>query len=221
MARPKGGYRLKNNERVIGVTTAIGRFKDSGALLWWAFAQGKLAEQGLIDSLYDKRDEAASAGTLAHEMVEAYIRGGGIPDMSEHSEEVLEQARRGYKNYRNWEKMNNIEVIEQEVSLVSERYGYGGTLDGVFSINGELALGDWKTAKGVYTDNLAQLASYKQLWEENNPDRPITGGYHLCRFSRENADFSHHYWENLDDAWEYFKLCLKMYRLDKKLKKRV
>ena len=70
MPHPKGGYKTKDGKRVPGVTTIIGRFKDSGALLWWAFAQGKSAERGEISSLYDKRDEAADNGTLAHELVE-------------------------------------------------------------------------------------------------------------------------------------------------------
>ena len=55
MARPKGGYRLKSGESVPGVTTIIGRFKDSGGLLWWAFEQGKAFERGEIHGLYEKR----------------------------------------------------------------------------------------------------------------------------------------------------------------------
>jgi hypothetical protein len=36
MARPKGGYRNAEGVRVPGVTTIIGRFKDSGGLINWA-----------------------------------------------------------------------------------------------------------------------------------------------------------------------------------------
>jgi len=75
MARPKSGYKNNAGKRVPGVTTIIGRFKDSGGLLWWAFEQGKSAERGEINSLYDKRDEAAASGTIAHELFELHIRG--------------------------------------------------------------------------------------------------------------------------------------------------
>ena len=34
--RPKAGYKNAAGEKVPGVTTVIGRFKDSGALLHWA-----------------------------------------------------------------------------------------------------------------------------------------------------------------------------------------
>ena len=74
MARPKGGYKV-DGKRVPGVTTIIGRFKDSGGLMWWAFGQGQAAERGEINSLYDKRDEAAEAGTIAHALVEMHIAG--------------------------------------------------------------------------------------------------------------------------------------------------
>ena len=75
MPHPRQGYRDKDGKRVPGVTTIIGRFKDSGGLLWWAFEQGKSAERGEINSLYDKRDEAGESGTIAHALVEMFIRG--------------------------------------------------------------------------------------------------------------------------------------------------
>jgi len=113
-----------------------------------------------------------------------------------------------------------MEIVEQETPLVSEKYQFGGTLDAIM-VNGELALGDWKTSNAVYPDHIIQLAAYWKLWEENNPDRPITGGFHLCRFAKEHADFAHHFWADLTDAWEQFKLFRVAYDIDKKLKKRV
>ena len=74
MPHPKGGYKI-DGKKVPGVTTIIGRFKDSGALLWWAYGQGQAAERGEINSLYDKRDEAAESGTIAHELVRRYLKG--------------------------------------------------------------------------------------------------------------------------------------------------
>lgn len=221
MARPKSGYRTKDNKKVPGVTTIIGRFKDSGALLWWAFSQGQASERGEINSLYDKRDEASDAGTLAHSMVEAYINFSEMPDLLEHSNEVADLAQQGFENYKEWSENNKMKILYQEVDLVSEVYKFGGALDAIGqNAKGELCLVDWKTSNGCYPDYLIQLAAYKQLWQENNPDQPITGGFHLCRFSKDNADFTHHYWSELDDAWEQFKLFLKAYEIDKRLKKR-
>jgi len=218
MPHPKGGYKLKSGVKVPGVTTIIGRFKDSGGLLWWAFEQGKSAERGEINSLYDKRDEAADNGTMAHELVERHINRQALPKR----EKITDQAWQGYENYLKWAQNNNMRVIEQEMNLVSEAYKFGGCPDAIgLDADDNLCLIDWKTSNGVYQDYIIQLAAYRQLWEENYPDRPITGGFHLCRFSKEHADFTHHYWSELNDALDQFKLFRQAYELDKILKKRV
>ena len=211
---------MKDGKRVPGVTTIIGRFKDSGALLWWAFEQGKAAERGEISSLYDKRDAAADAGTLAHSLVEAHINGEELPELPDN--EIGEKARQGFENFLRWQEDNKLVVVEQEVILVSEVYRYGGCPDALaINSRGETTLLDWKTSNGCYPDYLIQIAAYGNLWNENYPKQPINGGYHLCRFSKEEADFAHHFWANLDDAWEQFKLFRQAYEIDKKLKKRI
>jgi len=230
MARPKGGYRTADGKMVPGVTTIIGRFKDSGGLLWWAYEQGKSAQRGEISSLYDKRDEAADAGTIAHELIEMHLIGVSrkitcdiewVINKFRCSEAVAWQALQGYQNALNWLQTTNIEIIETEVSLVSDKYKFGGTLDAIAYHNKQLAIGDFKTSNAVYPDYLIQLAAYKHLWESSHPDDPITGGFHLLRFAKETADFAHHYYAELNDAWEQFLLFRKAYDIDKKLKKRV
>ena len=220
MPHPKGGYKNKDGKRIPGVTTIIGRFKDSGGLLYWACEQGKAIERGEISSLYDKRDAAADAGTLAHEMVEAYINGDSLPILPD--TEIGKQAKQGFENYIEWADNNRIKVIKQEMEMTSELYQFGGCPDAMGIDNqGRLCILDWKTSNGVYPDYLIQLAAYRQLWIENHPDEPITGGNHLLRFSKEHADFAHHYWNELDDAWEQFKLFRQAYYIDKLLKRRV
>lgn len=226
MAHPASGYRNAEGRRVPGVTTIIGRFKESGGLLHWAFKQGQAAERGEINSLYDKRDEAADSGTLAHSMVELWINKDveGLECLertSTHKPEVLKQAMVAFGAYQVWESITKVEIVEQEMPLVSEEYQYGGCPDAVGIVRGELCLIDWKTSNGVYTDYLIQLAAYKNLWEENNPERPITGGFHLCRFAKSHGDFAHHHYPELDAAWEQFKLFRQAYDIDKGLKKRV
>lgn len=217
---PRGGYKLKNGQKVPGVTTIIGRFKDSGRLLYWACEQGKAIEREEISALYDKRDEAADAGTLAHALVEAHINGQPLPTIPD--TEIGKKARQGFENYIRWAQDNKIQVIKQEEELVSEEFAFGGCPDAIgIDSRGNRALLDWKTSNGVYQDYIIQLAAYRHLWEANHPDQIITGGFHLCRFSKEHADFAHHFWSELDEAWEQFRLFRRAYDLDKLLKKRV
>jgi len=217
MPTPKAGYFLSDGSRVPGTTTIIGRYKDSAGLMHWAFKQGKAGK----DRLYEEAEKAADIGTLAHAMVECHIKGenphaalaSAMPDMRE-------KAESSFKAYLAWESMTKLRVIEQEMQLVSEKYRYGGTPDAIGLINNELCLLDWKTSNSVYGDYLVQLAAYRNLWEERNPDRPLTGGFHLLRFAKEYSDFAHHYYPNLDNAWRAFVLMRELYDIDRELKQR-
>lgn len=223
MPHPKGGYRLANGERCPGVTTVIGRFKEARGLMYWAWDQGR---NGF--DFREVRDSAAEAGTVAHSLVEYHITGKSDKEITELIEkdriapEILEKAKNAYDNYLNWERMTKLKVVETEMSLVSETYKYGGTYDGVavVDVGGERSLADWKTG-GIYTEALIQCAAYKNLWEEHNPDKPITGGVHIVSFSREAGDFTHRYFDDLSEAWRQFVLLREAYDIDKRLKKRL
>ena len=224
MATPSEGYKNAEGKRIPGTTTIIGRFKDSGGLLYWAFEQGKLAQQGKIQKLYDKAEEAAAIGTLAHEMVEKFINGEDhVVVIKDVETEAASKALNAFQMFRDWKEQTKIEIIShyQEIKLVSEKYQYGGTPDAIGKFNGKLILLDWKTSNSVYQDYLLQLAAYKLLWEENHPDEPIDGGFYLCRFSKDFPDFSVHYFEELEVATKQFILLRECYQNDSELKKRV
>jgi hypothetical protein len=212
---PKQGYYLADGSRVPGTTTIIQRFKESGALMQWAFRQG----QSGAPSLYAEAEKAAEIGTVAHAMVEASIK-GLEPVCTLSNPEMAEKVRSAFEAYQTWAKNFNVQIIAQEMQLVSEQYRYGGTPDAIGLVGNQLVLLDWKTSNGIYTDYLVQLAAYKHLWEENYPERPLTGGFHLLRFAKEHGDFGHHYFANLDNAWRQFVLFREAYEIDKELKKR-
>ena len=44
MPHPKAGYRDADGKRIPGVTTIIGRFKESGGLIRWAYGRGRDGE---------------------------------------------------------------------------------------------------------------------------------------------------------------------------------
>ena len=215
--RPQDGYRNSRGDTVPGVTTIIGRFKESGALLHWAFKQG----QSGAKSLYEKRDQAAEAGTLAHDMVFQRLHGDPVTVPDGTDPKIEEQARNSFDAYLFWESMTKLEIIDQEMPLVSERYQFGGTPDAIGKVNGKLSLVDWKTSNGVYQDYLLQLAAYDILLKECRPDLEITGGFHLCRFAKSFGDFAHHYWPDLTDAGRMFLMLRECYDIDHVLKKRV
>ena len=185
-------YKNEDGRRVPSVTTIISRFKDSGGLLYWANTAGL---NGL--TLEEARKPAATAGTLAHDMVEAHLNGKAA-ELSGYREDILEKAQAAFSVYLTWQRQTLLTVQHTEVPLVSETHQFGGRLDAIGKdVNDNLVLIDWKTSNSVYGDYLLQLAAYALLWEENYPDHPLEG-FHLCRFAKEEGDFSHHFFGNLD-----------------------
>jgi hypothetical protein len=212
------------------VTTILSRFKDSGALMKWAYSTGR--DHGRMEalgqdapvSLYEVSGKAADIGTAAHAMVEISIN-GGKPLMAGAylelvTEEDRERARNAFGMYRQWAEMSKLEILHQEMPLISEELRFAGTPDAIGRVGGELCLVDWKTSNGVYADYLLQLAAYKHLWEVNHPDELLVGGFHLCRFSKDHGDFAHHYYRELDNAWAMFKHLRAAYGYDNELKRR-
>lgn len=208
-------YRDENGRRIPSVTTILSRFKDSGGLLYWANQQGLEGK-----TLDEARVEVTTPGSLGHLMVEAHIHGRNfVPDGQ--PVKLVKKAEAAFNAYLAWERMTAITFRHTEVSLISAAHRYGGTLDAIGVIGNELVLLDWKCANAVYADYLYQLAAYKILWEENYPDHLLSGGFHLCRFAKEQGDFSHHYFPSLDHEAETFLAMRALYDRVKQAEKRV
>jgi hypothetical protein len=215
MARPAHGYKNAAGNRIPGTTTIIGRFKESGGLLQWAFRQG----QSGAPTLYAERDKAAEAGTIAHDMIEAFILGKPQPVVTA-APELLAKASNAFAQFIEWHEQSRIEIIATETVYVSERHQFGGTVDAIGrDTKGRIVLVDWKTSNAIYQDYLIQLAAYALLIEEIRPEW-TPSGFHLLRVSKESADFAHHFFGELEDAKRAFVLMRELYDIDYVLKKR-
>jgi hypothetical protein len=211
---PTSIYRTKDGKRVPGTTTIIGRFKESGGLIHWAW------ELGIDGKDYRQaRDAAADAGTIAHLMIERFLHDED-PYTVDGPNELVELAAKGLEAFMLWWESTKVEVEATEIALVSEEYRFGGTPDAIGCIGSALALLDWKTGNHVYAEHIIQLSCYRHLYEHNNPGKKLTR-FELLRFGKEYGDFHHHSWpiEVIDLAWESFKHMRQLYDLDKKIKK--
>lgn len=222
MGRPTNGYINAAGDQIPGVTTVCGML-DKPALVGWA---GKLCVAAGYEAgrngeapprwnqvCYGKRDKAAEAGTITHDLFEQHLR-GETPEQHKN-----EGAWRGYLNAVHWLESSGMKIEPFERPLVSERYQYGGTPDAL-AHGREVCLADWKTG-GIYPEHAIQMGAYRQLLRENGIDAP--GGVHLVRFSRDHGDFTHHYFapDALDLGWEVFLGLMEARRPLMKLKDRI
>jgi hypothetical protein len=238
MATPKDGYWI-DGVRVPGTTTIIGKFKESGGLIHWAWKipfDGLMEARSLLERSQDQDGPLFEAEEFlkkpisewdyktkrdkAHEMVDTFVRDKPF-DASSYPKETIDKAMPAFNAFLTWARQAKFQIAETEVPLVSRQFRFGGTRDAIL-IDGKRALGDWKTSNAVYPDNIIQLGAYGILDEENGGT--IEGGYHLLRFSKQEkpddpVHFTHHYWDQVDKGKQAFLLLRQLYDLMADLKR--
>ncbi len=161
-------YKTKDGEIVRSVTEVITKNLGWGKeeLMSWV---KKMSFSGIdYKEVFNK---AGNIGTITHELVNCYLRHKPIPMFVDYKKEDIEKAKGNFLLYLDWEKKHKINLIGNEIPLVSERYRYGGTLDKIAIVDSELAIVDFKTSNTIWPEMLIQLSAYGNLWEENNNEK--------------------------------------------------
>jgi hypothetical protein len=228
MGRPSEGYYTKAGERVPSVTEVLGHFKNPAPLVGWAYKKGVQAGIEIANkrpaprTAYAEAEQAASAGQIAHDMLECYVK--NVPYVYEGKRPepgVMEKAIQGFESGKRWFNGSALKVLDTEKTLVSERYKFGGTRDALMEDPAQRKhLSDYKTSNAIYVDYLIQVAAYGILAEECE-GIVIDGGYDILRFSKEESDFCHKWFCDLSDAREAFIRMCELYPLIVKLEERV
>lgn len=215
MARPKGGYRNSAGLQIPGTTDITNRFMSAEGLKWWAFKRGKEGHAKLHD------DSVLDIGTAVHTMAELDMRGDTDASIRFYLEATLRdpedrgRAQTAFAAFRAWRSEFAVTAYKQEISLVSEKLQYGGTIDTVANVRNGLAIVDFKTsAKAeVYANQVQQLAAYGILWNETHPTEPLTAGYHLIVLPKDGSKPLHREWseEQINPYRQQFWLFRKAY----------
>lgn len=219
MAHPV--YRSADGTRLPSVTT-INKLLSIGGnegLLYWA---NQLGLEG--KTLEDGRKTAADVGTLAHAAVEASLKNQPFDiEALGLTDEQATMVVSCLAEWERWRARSRLNIVASEVSLVSERMLYGGTLDCIAEIDGQLSVLDLKTGGAIYPEMLMQVSAYGELWKE------ARGGeiqeYHLVRVGKADASFHHHSWRAsspaIEIAQKLFGGALALYPYAAKLKNMV
>lgn len=200
-------------KRVKSVTTLI------GANLGWNFYpllnwNLKLMKEGI-----DPREELKTAGrigTLAHIMIEQFIKGGSVI-LDGYSSKEISHAKEAYYNFLTFKEDYNPDILETELKMVSEQYKFGGTCDAVANVkigkNTKLMMLDWKSSNSLHEEHKIQIAAYAKMYEEVTGKR-IQGAM-IVRVDKEKKEYEVHTLKikDLNYYWRIFKLILKLQEL--------
>jgi len=203
-------YKLSDGSRVPSVTTVIGILAKN-ALIEWAYQCG-------LQSIDYKavRDNAGDVGSLAHYLIMCHLK-GETPDTSEYSEQDISRAETCLIKYWDWEKQHSsMEPVLVETPLVSEIYRFGGTVDCLAKLNGDMMLIDYKTGKAIYDEHIMQVSAYAHLLQENGY---TVNTVKILRIGKEEKEsFEERTISDLETGWQIFLRCLDIYNLQKNLK---
>lgn len=155
------------------VTRFLKGFKEPFEKMKWA--QKKAAERGVpVDDILNEwqglADTANILGTNIHQWIEDFFRGKN-PSLPEDLREI-ERVNKFLALFD--EKLRELEPIEFECRLFSEKWGLAGTMDSLFLFKKKYLLGgDWKTNKEFKDDDHPKgrykrlLHPFGDLWENN------------------------------------------------------
>ena len=188
--KPRRNYKDANGKKLPGVTTILGVL-DKPALLWWAAREAAQATAAAIvnggmpadraievgkKAPFQRRQDAADAGTQAHACVEAHYAGEPWPEDASDAARACAQrvidhiAARGY----------SVVVSEWAGTMGEYGSGFAGTLDLIVEKDDLRYIADLKTGKAAFDEVVPQLAAYRQLWDEHElvhkRTRHIDGG---------------------------------------------
>jgi hypothetical protein len=112
----------------------------------------------------DERDEAADRGKRIHKIADHYALHRQIRD---HDDDIVDYV----KQWMRWRDQHEVTFDASEVTVISRKHGYGGTLDGIVRCGwmppkwkhliGAPLIEDYKSGKGVYAGHAKQLAAYR------------------------------------------------------------
>ncbi len=204
-------YYTEDGTLVPGVTTVLG-ILSKPALIPWA---NKLGLSGIDVGKYV--DEKADIGTLAHALVTDKLSGIQT-DTSIYSADVIDKAENCALSFWEWAKGKDISAIWVERPLVSEVHRFGGTADIYAVIDGTKELIDLKTGSGIYEEHEYQLAALMRLLGENNFEVERCRLLNIPRTEDERFVERVLSPQMIEDGWEIFLACLKIYNIKRKRK---
>lgn len=210
----------KSDKWLPSVTTILDVYpKGIGYYLW-------LQQVGLNSSEILKK--AAEIGSDVHSLIDEYqklpenfklsfLNENGIQQYKWEVWELFCKAMDFFNTY-------NPEIIAHEFSFASDELGFGGTIDCICKINGQIWLIDYKSGNMVHESHYLQISAYAKAWNLLNPNYKIekAGILHLKAQTWKAIDgkIQGTGWKlsesskSIDEDYDYFTYCQKLWLKD-------
>lgn len=165
-----------------------------------------------------RKEKAGDFGTKTHTAVEALIQeaikdGNGYLAHREVDEKPIQ-------NFIDWAVKNKVRFLETEKNIYSEELFIGGIVDIVCEIDGQVWIGDIKTAgSGIYPEHFWQCAGYNIMLNAMGLYPNITG--YLILNLKENGKMDEKRSISNEENKDAFLAALKLYRIQEKLKNNI
>lgn len=148
---------IHNGIIVPRVTKILSKCIHSDSLMYWANSLG-FKHQSYAKTL----DAAANVGHHAHENIDNFLSNDNY---EADATSMPNQSYNAYQSFLKWftdiNNAANVRVIFHEKSLACKYFG--GTLDGLYEINGKIYLVDYKTSNHITFKYILQLAAYRYM----------------------------------------------------------
>jgi len=157
-------YQNEDGQYLPSVTTILDVYPKGFGFNQWLQDVGSNASAVL--------DRAAKFGSTVHGAAEHLNAGHELKwaDEDGNARFAVDEWKALLKYAEFW-KLCTPKLVANEKSLCSDALGYGGTLDMVVTIGGELWLIDIKTSNYLHTTHELQLSAYAELWNDTHPDK--------------------------------------------------
>ena len=134
----------------------------------------------------ERREEAANVGTTVHSYAQNHLTLKSVEEtegFAELNEADQQRVRAGAAAFDSWYAQLKGESVASEFLVYSRKEGFTGRADDLVRKHDGLFLLDYKTSKGIYTDQIYQVTSYMKAREEEYPEERIDGAIllHLCK----------------------------------------
>lgn len=165
--KPRRVYKDEHGNKLPSVTEILGGLGwKYGPLMQWA---NRIGREG--KTLQEGSRDAMKIGSIAHDLIEAFVLGQTIPERGDIPRDLYEPAFHCYGKFVSWWREQDMptrfELLGSEVAMVDRALGVGGTADLVGTVDGVATMLDYKTGKSIHAETAIQLEAYCHLWEVN------------------------------------------------------